>query len=83
MGASTRGLKRAELRQLAEAAPPALIEGSKLRCPGCEEQFDILAFVPLKRSTKYEAHVVTVLKCPSRQCRHVFALKPHGPEEDS
>lgn len=61
------------LLRLVERGGP-LIEGTHLRCPGCERSADILDYVPLEFSERYADQVVVPLKC--RECRHVFALKP-------
>lgn len=53
---------------------PLIMEGSRLRCPGCEHVSPILDFTPLEYSEKYATQIIPPLKC--RRCRHVFALKP-------
>jgi hypothetical protein len=51
-----------------------LLNGRNLKCPGCEDEADILDYIPLEHSEKYAEEVIVPLKC--RRCRHVFALKP-------
>lgn len=51
-----------------------LIEGTCLRCPGCERVANVLDYIALEYSERYADQVVVPLKC--RVCRHVFALKP-------
>lgn len=61
------------LRQLVERGGP-LIEGTHLRCPGCERAADVLDYQALEYSERYADQVIVPLKC--KRCRHVFALKP-------
>jgi hypothetical protein len=60
-------------RAAAEAGPP-LLNGHRLRCPGCENEADLLSYVPLQYSEKYADQIVVPLVC--RRCRHTFALRP-------
>lgn len=55
----------------AEPSPPLML-GRYLTCPGCEQQQDILDFIPFDYSEKYADQVVAVHRC--RRCGHVFAL---------
>lgn len=61
------------LLRLVERGGP-LIEGTRLRCPGCEHVTDVLDYMPLEYSERYADQVIVPLKC--KQCRHVFALRP-------
>jgi hypothetical protein len=70
-----------KLLRIADEVGDPLIEGTKLRCPACENVADILAYTPMKVSMKYEDQVVVPLKCPEPNCRHIFALRPNGREE--
>ena len=69
----TQKATRGTLLRIAARGGP-LIEGTSLRCPGCEQVADILDYVALEFSERYADQVIVPLKC--RSCRHVFALKP-------
>lgn len=69
----TRKATREALLRLVERGGP-LIEGTRLRCPGCERVANVLDYVALEYSERYADQVIVPLKC--RECRHVFALKP-------
>lgn len=77
MGVTTRPITRKitveELLGIVEQGGP-LIEGTQLRCPGCENVTDVLDYNALEINERYAAQVVPPLKC--KVCRHVFALKP-------
>jgi hypothetical protein len=61
------------LLEIVEQGGP-LIEGTLLRCPGCETVADVLDYRPLEYSERYSEQVIVPLKC--RACHHVFALRP-------
>lgn len=69
----TRKASRDDLLWMVAQGGP-LIEGTNLRCPGCERTADVLDYVPLEYSERYATQVVVPLKC--RSCRHIFALRP-------
>lgn len=74
--------ERERVAAIASIAPPVeldmhpLIRGSKLTCPACEREQDVLAYTAMRISEKYAEQVVRPLKC--NQCGHVFALRPGG-----
>lgn len=70
---ATRKATQEEILGIVEQGGP-LIEGTHLRCPGCESVSDILEYLPLEYSERYSDQVLVPLKC--RHCRHVFCLKP-------
>lgn len=52
----------------------SLINGTKLMCPRCKEDHNLLAYVPLMEIEDYAEDTVPIYKCPS--CRWMFALAP-------
>lgn len=48
-----------------------LINGTRMTCPRCLGDNDILRFVPLEQSTQFQDETVPIYKCPD--CRHLFA----------
>lgn len=48
-------------------------------CPRCDEEHDILAYVPMKQIEKYAAETNPIYKCPD--CRWIFSPAPHVLEE--
>lgn len=60
-------------------ANTTLIEGRYMRCPRCEQQHDILRYVPMGQVEKYAAETYPIYKCPS--CRWIFAPAPHVLED--
>lgn len=70
---STRKATPEQLLGIVDKGGP-LIEGTQLRCPGCENVADVLAYQPLEFSERYADQVLVPLKC--RNCRHVFCLRP-------
>lgn len=69
----TRKATRVDVLGIVKEGGP-LINGTMLRCPGCEKEDDVLSYTPLEFSERYADQIVVPLKC--RSCRHVFALKP-------
>jgi hypothetical protein len=65
------------LRELTTRAGRRLIRGTKLTCPGCLVEQDILEFRPFNFNPDYAEELVPPLKC--RRCGHIFALRdPDG-----
>lgn len=52
-----------------------LIEGTKMRCPRCKTQHNILAYVPLMEIEEFQEETNPIYKCPS--CRWMFSPAPH------
>lgn len=55
--------------------------GPLLRCPACERERPLLGFIALQVAEKYASQVIAPLKCPEKDCLHVFALHPSPPKE--
>ncbi len=72
----TRKVVTEELLAVVKQGGPLIIDGRYLRCPGCENVQDVLAYVPLEYSEKYAEQVIPPLKCTIEGCKHVFALRP-------
>lgn len=52
-----------------------LIEGTKMRCPRCKAQHNILAYVPLMEIEEFQEETNPIYKCPS--CRWMFSPAFH------
>lgn len=57
---------------MSEKKPNSLLNGRFLKCPRCEQESDLLAFIPLAEIPKYAAFTQPIHKCP--KCKWVFAL---------
>jgi len=61
---------------VSEGSKPRLVEGNKLRCPGCEALGDpFVNFRPLQRNERYarELNIVYVHRRDRGGCGHVFS----------
>lgn len=83
MAAAPRLRRRISPEELLELVPDggALVRGHQIRCPGCEEWIDILAYRMLEFNETYARETVPVYRCPRHQCGHVFALDPNPKRE--
>jgi len=76
-----------EVRSLLEEDDPGpLIRpvgqfGPEIKCPVCEVSRPFMQFTQLKISRRYARYVLSVYRCPTPECRHVFALNPNPEEE--
>ncbi len=55
-----------------------LIRGSKMVCPRCKEEHNILAYVPLMQIEEFEDETNPIYKCPL--CRWMFSPTIHVEE---
>jgi hypothetical protein len=66
----------APVAAVSEGSIPRLVEGNKLRCPGCEALGDpFVNFRPLQRNERYarELNIVYVHRRDRGGCGHVFS----------
>lgn len=55
-----------------------LIRGTKMICPRCKVEHNILAYVPLMEIEEFQEETNPIYKCPT--CRWMFSPAPHAIE---
>ena len=66
-------------RDLLEVEQAPLIKGRRMTCPRCEQEHDILDYVPMQVIKKFASETNPIYKCPS--CRWIFSPQPRFLED--